>query len=48
MTTSDMPTYLRKKSKPLVKSSTTEQFHKNSYTILERLPDERCGERVKA
>jgi hypothetical protein len=43
-----MPTYLQKKSKPLIKSSRTNQSHKNPYTILEGLPNERCGEHVKA
>jgi len=38
----------QKKSKPLIKSSTTKQSHKNSYTILERLPNEKRGEHVKA
>jgi hypothetical protein len=47
MTTSDVLAYLKKKSKPLAKSSKTKQFHKSSYTILEGLLDERHGERIK-
>jgi hypothetical protein len=44
----DMPTYLKKKSKSLVESSETKQFHKSSYTIFKGLLDERRGEHVKA
>jgi hypothetical protein len=48
MTMSDMPTYLKKKSKSFVKSLETKQFHKSSCTIFKGLLDEKHGEHVKA
>jgi hypothetical protein len=42
-----MLAYLKKKIKPLTELSRTKQYHKSSYTILEKLLDERHGECVK-
>jgi hypothetical protein len=47
MTTSDVPTYLKKRSKLLKELLGTKQCCKSSYTILEGPLDERCDECVK-
>jgi hypothetical protein len=47
MTTSNVPTYLEKKSKPLAESLGTKQPCKSLYTIPKGLLDEKRGECVK-
>ncbi len=47
MTLSNVPTYLKKRSKPFIESFGTKQFCKSSYTISEGPRKERCGEWTK-
>ncbi len=47
MTLSNVPTYLKKRLKPLVDTFGTKQFHKSSYTVFEGPLKEKCGEWTK-